>query len=173
MQLHESRVSGFSSQGAETTRLHNSALPDRERRNHAVQKAPGSKPGPHQSRSRCFQISPSRGLTPLTTTEERVHPIPMWVIVNPFHGFYPRPRRSTPNLRHGTCTRSAPYPPPIYKTMFCKSFSNRAPAKSPDPKPRTSEIGNMLKMFNMFPMFNPKTRFLGENIFDIFHKIIF
>ena len=105
-----------------------------------VQKAPGSKPGPHQSRSRCFQISPSRGLTPLTTTEERVHPIPMWVIVNPFHGFYPRPRRSTPNLRHGICTRSAPYPPPIYKIMFCKSFSKRPPAKSPDPKPRTSEI---------------------------------
>ena len=35
MQLHESLVSGFSSRGADTTGLHDSALPDRERRSHA------------------------------------------------------------------------------------------------------------------------------------------
>ena len=89
-----------------------------------VQKAPGSKPGPHQSRSRCFQISPSRGLTPLTTTEERVHPISMWVIVNPFHGFYPRTRRSTQNFCHGICTRFQPYPPPFTNKCFANPSLN-------------------------------------------------
>ena len=63
-----------------------------------VQKAPGMNPEPHQSRSRCFQISPSRGLTPLTARDERVHPISMWVIVSHFQCSEPKTSRIYPKL---------------------------------------------------------------------------
>ena len=75
-----------------------------------VQQVPGLNPGPHQSRSRCFQISSSRGLTTLTPSEERVHPISMWVIVRESVTADPKPRGSTQNLCHGICTRIAPPP---------------------------------------------------------------
>ena len=63
-----------------------------------VQKAPGMNPEPHQSRSRCFQISPSRGLTPLNARGERVHPISMWVIVSQFQCSEPKTSRIYPKL---------------------------------------------------------------------------
>ena len=73
-----------------------------------VQQAPGSNPGPHQSRSRCFQISPSRGLTPLNARDERVHPISMWVIVSHFQCSEPKSSRIYPKLLsrhlHKICT---------------------------------------------------------------------